>query len=74
MVIRYSQKEKQYSTKHLSQYFRADELPPEFHDDRQEFSEYVKEQCDKCLVGILHCLDNDSRLAYIMRDITGINC
>ena len=25
--------------------------------------------CDKCLTGTLHCLDNESRLAYILRDI-----
>lgn len=28
--------------------------------------------CDKCLTGTLHCLDNESRMAYILRDINMI--
>jgi len=73
VVIRYSQKEKIYSTKYLSRYFRSDEPVADFPDDRLEYSQNVKEQCDKCMVGILHCLDNDSRLVYIMRDIVGLS-
>ena len=73
VVIRYSQKEKLYSTKYLSQYFRSEEPVADFPDDCQEYSQYVKEQCDKCMVGILHCLDNDSRLVYIMRDIVRLS-
>jgi len=73
VVIRYSQKEKQYSTKYLSSFFRSDEPSPGFPDESKEYSQNIKEQCDKCLVGILHCLDNDSRLAYIMRDIVSLS-
>lgn len=73
VVIRYSQKEKLYSTDYLSQYFRSDDPPPDFPDDQREYASHIKEQCDKCMVGILHCLDNDSRLAYIMRDIAGLS-
>jgi RNA polymerase sigma-70 factor (ECF subfamily) len=28
--------------------------------------------CDKCLTGILHCLNNESRIAYIFRDVVGL--
>lgn len=73
VVIRYSQKEKRYSTNYLSRYFRSEEPAVDFPDVRLEYSQNVKEQCDKCMVGILHCLDNDSRLAYIMRDIAGLS-
>ena len=73
VVLRYAQKERQYSTKHLSSFFRADEPSPGFPDESKEYSQNIKEQCAKCLVGILHCLDNDSRLAYIMRDIVSLS-
>ncbi|MBW2561488.1 MAG: RNA polymerase sigma factor [Deltaproteobacteria bacterium] len=73
VVIRYSQRGKLYSTDYLRQYFRSDEPAPDFPNDRREYARHIKEQCDKCMVEILHCLDNDSRLAYIMRDIAGLS-
>ena len=73
VVFRYSQKEKQYSTNYLSGFFRADEPSPGFPDESKEYSQNIKEHCDKCLTGILHCLDNDSRLAYIMSDIVNLS-
>ena len=73
VVIRYSQNEKQYTTKILRKYFRSDDQVENLPDEKQDLSVYVKEQCDKCLVGILHCLDSESRLLYIMRDIAGIS-
>ncbi len=73
VVFRYSQKEKQYSTKYLSSFFRADEPSPGFPDESKEYSQNIKDQCDKCLTGIIQCLDNDSRLAYIMRDIVNLS-
>ena len=30
---------------------------------------WVRQMCDKCITGILHCVDNDTRLAHILRDI-----
>ena len=73
VVIRYSHKEKWYSTHYLSQYFRSDDPPPDLPEDQKEYHRHIKEQCDQCMIGILHCLDNDSRLAYIMRDIAGLS-
>ena len=29
--------------------------------------------CDKCLTGMLHCLDNETRLLYIFKDITRLS-
>lgn len=29
--------------------------------------------CDKCVTGILHCLDNETRLTYILRDIAQLS-
>jgi RNA polymerase sigma-70 factor (ECF subfamily) len=33
---------------------------------------WVKESCDRCVTGILHCVDNETRLAHILRDIAGL--
>jgi RNA polymerase sigma-70 factor (ECF subfamily) len=68
MAIRCSQKEKIYSTKFLRDYFRSGER--DYPDDRNiDKKIWVKEMCDKCLTGILHCLNNEARIAYIFRDI-----
>jgi RNA polymerase sigma-70 factor (ECF subfamily) len=63
-----SAKEKIYSTKFLRDYFRSGER--DYPDDRNiDKKIWVKEMCDKCLTGILHCLNNEARIAYIFRDI-----
>ena len=68
MAIRYAKKERTYSTTFLRDYFRAGERA--FPDDGDiDKKIWVKEMCDKCLTGILHCLDNEARIAYIFRDI-----
>lgn len=72
VVLRYSQKERRHTTQYLRKYFHSEEGIENFPDHRLDMTRNVKEQCDNCMVGILHCLDNDSRLAYIMRDVAGL--
>jgi RNA polymerase sigma-70 factor (ECF subfamily) len=71
VVMRLAKEERQYSTRYLSSYFHGDDIEaPEYEDfDKQLL---VSEMCDKCLTGTLHCLDNESRLAYILRDIAAV--
>jgi RNA polymerase sigma-70 factor (ECF subfamily) len=33
---------------------------------------WIKQMCDKCITGILHCVDNESRLMHILRDIADL--
>lgn len=73
VVLRWARKEKQVTTRRLSRFFRADEPSPGFPPEGEATREDVKKQCARCLVGILHCLDNDSRLAYIMRDMVSLS-
>lgn len=69
VVIRLAKEEHQYSTRFLSSYYHGDEIEaPEYEGFDKQL--WVWEMCDKCLTGTLHCLDNESRLAYILRDIT----
>ncbi|NOY59523.1 MAG: sigma-70 family RNA polymerase sigma factor [Calditrichaeota bacterium] len=65
---RYARKEKVYSTKFLTNYFYQDEIELP-HSQELDKKLWVKEMCNKCLTGILHCLDHESRMAYILRDI-----
>lgn len=66
---RYAQKEKVYSTTFLRNYFNQDEIESPCSQEHEK-KLWVKEMCDKCLTGILHCLDYESRMAYILREIT----
>jgi RNA polymerase sigma factor (sigma-70 family) len=68
VVLKCAKKERIYSTEFLQDVFHGEdfELP---QDIDLEKDMWVKEMCDKCLTGILHCLDSETRLAYIFRDI-----
>jgi RNA polymerase sigma-70 factor (ECF subfamily) len=68
VVMNFAKQERQYSTRFLREYFHSGEreIPDERSDDKEQ---WVKEMCDKCLTGMLHCLDNQTRMAYILRDM-----
>jgi RNA polymerase sigma factor (sigma-70 family) len=68
VVMRLARDEHKYSTRFLSSYFHGDDIALPEHEDFDK-QLWVREMCDKCLTGTLHCLDNESRLAYILRDI-----
>ena len=72
VVARAARKENHYSLKFLRDYFHQ----PEYDvasDITPEHKQWVKEMCDRCLTGTLHCLDNETRLAYIFRDIANLS-
>ncbi|WP_432409407.1 RNA polymerase sigma factor [Wukongibacter sp. M2B1] len=68
VIKKYCKKERVYTTVFLSSYYRQGELEiPENIDYDQSI--WIKEMCNKCITGILHCLDNESRLIYLFRDV-----
>jgi RNA polymerase sigma factor (sigma-70 family) len=68
VVLNFARNERQYSTRFLRDYFRSGDMDlPQYEDFDKEI--WVKEMCDKCLTGMLHCLDNEARLTYILKDI-----
>ncbi len=73
VVMRYSKNEKKYSTNFLHKYFRSEYPLLDFPENKEEYQLHIKQLCNNCMVGILHCLDNNSRLAYIMRDIATLS-
>ena len=68
VVMRYASHEKLYTIRFLRSYFHGADYEPPVEVD-YDHSLWVKEMCDKCLIGTLHCLDNEARIAYIFRDV-----
>jgi RNA polymerase sigma-70 factor (ECF subfamily) len=69
--MKLAKEERRYTTHFLSSYYHRDDIPvPEQEDFDKQL--WVREMCDKCLTGTLHCLDNESRLAYILRVINQV--
>jgi RNA polymerase sigma factor (sigma-70 family) len=68
VVMNVALKERQYTTRFLRGYFRSGEreLPQTVNLDKEI---WVREMCDQCLTGILHCLDNESRLVYLFKEV-----
>ena len=72
IVLDFARNERQYSTQFLSGYFRSGDMDlPDYPDFDKEI--WVREMCDKCLTGMLHCLDNESRLIYILKDVVQLS-
>lgn len=69
----YSLKEKTYSVRFLRDFFHQ-EGEPQFNggyqDPEKEF--WVKEMCDRCLTGILHCLEWEARIIYVFKELAGL--
>jgi RNA polymerase sigma-70 factor (ECF subfamily) len=72
VILRQAKNEKVYSTQYLSEYFRNGERESPFEQEVDK-RRWIKEMCDKCLTGILHCLSNQDRLLYILYDIAGLS-
>lgn len=71
-VMRYTQREKIYSTRFLRDYFHGDQLEVPCNIDYDKHI-WIKEMCDKCLTGILHCLPAENRMAYLFRDMVQLS-
>jgi RNA polymerase sigma factor (sigma-70 family) len=72
VVLDFARQERQYSTRFLRDYFRDGDMElPQSEDFDKNI--WVREMCDKCLTGILHCLDNEARLTYILKDVAQLS-
>ncbi len=72
IVLDLARNEKKYSTKYLRGYFRSGDIDLPYYPDFDK-KIWVREMCDKCLTGMLHCLDNESRLIYILKDVVQLS-
>ena len=67
-VMRTARRERVYSTRFLKDQFHGEIIPAPTEDPHLR-GVWVRQMCDQCLTGILHCLDADSRMAYVLREI-----
>jgi len=68
VISKYSVQEKHYSVQFLHDYITGKDrdIPEDIDMDKDL---WIKEECDRCLTGMFHCLSNDARLAYVFRDM-----
>lgn len=60
--------EKTHSMLLVRDYFNGGDIdPPARVDLDREL--WVKQTCDRCVTAMLHCVDNETRLAHIFRDV-----
>ena len=71
-IFRCRRRERTYSTRFLRELFALrdpdglDELERVPVEDRQA---WVRIQCDECLTGIMHCLRDEDRFVYLLREL-----
>jgi RNA polymerase sigma-70 factor (ECF subfamily) len=73
VIYKYAIKERHYSFQSLHDYLDGDdkELPKNIDNFENEF--WIKNECDRCLTGLFHCLTNDDRIIYLFRDVIHLN-
>ncbi len=68
----YALNEKTYSMRFVREYFNAEDIDPPAHVDLDK-TIWVKQTCDRCVTAMLHCVDNETRLAHIFRDVAELS-
>jgi RNA polymerase sigma-70 factor (ECF subfamily) len=72
VAMEYAKSERLINMRFLRQYSLKEEFDLPDNTDLDK-ALWVKEMCDKCLTGMLHCFDNETRLACILRDIAELS-
>ena len=68
VINKYAVNEKHYSAAFLHDYITSADIYLPEHIDMDK-TLWIKEECDRCLTGLFHCLSNEARLIYIFRDV-----
>ena len=69
VIGRYAVNEKHYSVGFLHDFLYGDERDAPDYSSDIEKGIWIKEECDRCLTGLFHCLTNDARMIYLFRDV-----
>ena len=72
-ICKSAEKDKKLKTRSLSAYFadhEADGIPEMLEIPLEDRTGWIKLQCSDCINAVLHCLDTESRLVYLMRSLT----
>lgn len=66
-LIRFAKSEKLLSTKEINGHFDCD--PIDYNGVEENKTQWAKEKCNYCLTAFCHCLNNESRLIFLFRNI-----
>lgn len=69
-ICHYAARERTYSTRFLRSFFQGAEhhVPAECNEGDGSYQLWIKDMCNQCITGVLRCLDEKSRLIYILRE------
>jgi RNA polymerase sigma-70 factor (ECF subfamily) len=70
-ILRYAQNERIIKEKELSAFFDLGEL--EYNEPENNKKDWVKQQCDSCLNGYFHCLNNEARLIFLFKNMANLS-
>lgn len=71
VALDYAKNERLITTRFLHAYSLQEEF--DMPDDTDlEKNIWIRQMCDKCVTGMLHCVDNETRLAHIFRDVVDL--
>lgn len=72
VILRHAARNRVYRFRELSGYFHGEErLASEAGGLEQEV--WARQECDRCLTGMLHCLGPEDRLIFILRDMARLD-
>ena len=69
VLYKYAVSERYYSLQFLHNFLEGDDriLPNNIENFEEKL--WIKEECDRCLTGLFHCLANEARMIYLFRDV-----
>ena len=69
VIGRYAVNERHYSLVFLHDFLNGDDRDAPDYSSDIEKGVWIREECDRCLTGLFHCLTNDARMIYLFRDV-----
>jgi RNA polymerase sigma factor (sigma-70 family) len=70
-ILKYANSEMVYNNHQLNHHFDLE--PIEYDGLEKDKEQWVREKCDYCLTAFCHCLNNESRLIFLFRDIVELD-
>ena len=69
VIGRYAENERRHTVRFLHDFLSGKDrdIPDDTADVEKDL--WIKEECDRCLTGLFHCLTNEARMAYLFRDV-----
>jgi RNA polymerase sigma factor (sigma-70 family) len=69
-ILKYAQSERVYKENEINAHFDLE--PIDYSGPEEDKKSWVKEKCDNCITAFCHCLNNESKLIFLFRDIAGL--